>query len=85
MKKTLQAKHISDEDFLVAIREDCRRRSLEWGFESTMGITWLIAEILGVPTKVANAKAKSLIKRGIITGCTCGCRGDLEIVIKESE
>ena len=82
MNKDLQAKDISAESFLAAIREDCRRRSLEWGHETSWGVTWNVADILGIPTKVANAKAKALIRQGIITGCTCGCRGDLEIVEK---
>lgn len=80
MNKTLQAKDISEEAFLAAIREDCRRRSLERKMDVKFGVTWNVAEILGVPVKVANAKAKSLIRRKIISGCTCGCRGDLEIV-----
>lgn len=33
----------------------------------------------GTPEKVAMAKLKSMIKRGIIDGCTCGCRGDFHI------
>lgn len=28
------------------------------------------------PPKVVLAKMKSLIKRGIVQGCCCGCRGD---------
>lgn len=29
-----------------------------------------------MPRKVVQAKAKSLIRRGLADGCTCGCRGD---------
>lgn len=32
-----------------------------------------------VPPKVALAKLKSMVKRGVIKGCTCGCRGDFEL------
>jgi hypothetical protein len=32
------------------------------------------------PDKVVLAKAKRLVKRGLISGCTCGCRGDFEIM-----
>lgn len=32
-----------------------------------------------VPAKVVLAKAKRLVKRGLIDGCTCGCRGDFEV------
>lgn len=37
-------------------------------------------EYPGVPPKLMLAKAKGLIKRGIIDGCACGCRGDFEVV-----
>jgi hypothetical protein len=33
----------------------------------------------GTPEKVALAKMRSLIKRGLVAGCACGCRGDFEI------
>lgn len=38
-----------------------------------------ISDVPGVPAKVTLAKARRLIKRGLITGCACGCRGDYEI------
>lgn len=34
----------------------------------------------GVPPRLIMAKARALIKRGIITGCACGCRGDFQVV-----
>lgn len=34
------------------------------------------------PPKVVQAKCRSLIKRGLITGCACGCRGDFWIAYK---
>ena len=33
-------------------------------------------EMTGYPEKVIRAKAWRLIKRGLIDGCCCGCRGD---------
>ena len=33
-------------------------------------------DIPAMPLKVVLAKAKALIRRGLITGCACGCRGD---------
>lgn len=41
-----------------------------------------IARALGLGSdkeKVLLAKLKRLIKRGLITGCACGCRGDFEL------
>lgn len=39
----------------------------------------------GTPAKVALAKMRSLIKRGLVSGCPCGCRGDFEITQKGSD
>lgn len=33
----------------------------------------------GTPPKVFLAKMSSLIRRGLIDGCTCGCRGDFRL------
>lgn len=32
-----------------------------------------------IPPKVLLAKARSLLKRGLLGGCGCGCRGDFHI------
>jgi len=37
------------------------------------------------PHKVALSKMKSLYKRKLVDGCTCGCRGDFEITDKGLE
>lgn len=34
------------------------------------------------PRKVALTKMKALIRRGLVKGCGCGCRGDFEITAK---
>ena len=39
----------------------------------------LVSDVPGVPAKVTLAKARRLIKRGLIDGCACGCRGDYQI------
>jgi len=36
----------------------------------------------GTPPKLVLAKMRMLIKRGLATGCGCGCRGDFEITEK---
>ena len=43
-----------------------------------------------MPTNLASeklilAKMKQLIKRGLVDGCACGCRGDFEITSKGEE
>ena len=40
--------------------------------------TVLEAMPAGTPPKVALAKMRSLIRRGLVEGCGCGCRGDFE-------
>lgn len=34
----------------------------------------------GLPPKVVLAKAKRLLRRAVIDGCACGCRGDFEVL-----
>lgn len=34
------------------------------------------------PPKVVRAKVKNLLARGLVAGCACGCRGDLELTPK---
>lgn len=36
----------------------------------------------GTPNKVLRAKMRSLVRRDLIGGCDCGCRGDFEITDK---
>ena len=39
----------------------------------------------GTPRKLVIAKMRTLIGRGLATGCACGCRGDFEITQKGIE
>lgn len=32
-----------------------------------------------IPTKLILSSLRSLVKRGLVEGCCCGCRGDFEI------
>lgn len=36
----------------------------------------------GTPGKLVLAKMRMLIRRGVVKGCPCGCRGDFEITPK---
>lgn len=36
----------------------------------------------GVPRKLALAKMRGLIKRGLVDGCCCGCLGDFSLTPK---
>ena len=37
---------------------------------------------LGTPDKLVLAKMRQLMRRGLVDGCGCGCRGDFEITAK---
>ena len=65
----MKASDISTEMFLFAIRQ-CARAPGSWT------LRWEVAQVLGYPDKVVLAKARKLIKQGVIGGCACGCRGD---------
>ena len=39
---------------------------------------------VGTPEKVALAKMRALIKKGLVDGCGCGCRGDFRLTDKGS-
>lgn len=82
MNKTIQAKHISDRELLIAIRSAQRKqqqRSEYWAslpLDTVWSVTGDIEEELPYPPKVIRAKLASAVKRKLIDGCTCGCRGD---------
>lgn len=41
---------------------------------------WDLSEVFpAVPAKLMVAKCARLVGRGLLTGCTCGCRGDFEL------
>lgn len=77
------AKEIPDDLFIRAVAE-CSKASA-WG-NSTSWATrydvevWLSEHLGGpVPWKVVVAKARAVIKKGRMEGCTCGCRGDFDL------
>jgi hypothetical protein len=72
----MKASDVADSVFLGVV-EDVRRHDRRWT------LCWdLEAALPGIPPKVLRAKARALIRRGLLTGCTCGCRGDYELTAK---
>ena len=67
-----KASDISDVAFIRAVIEVGRGRPSNWADR------WGVGEDLGIgeKPKLVLAKARSLIRRGLIDGCTDGCRGD---------
>jgi hypothetical protein len=67
----MKAADVSDAVFLAYVDEHAAAHPEMMG-----AIYWVMAEELKLPAKIVLAKARSLIKRGLIEGCCCGCRGD---------
>lgn len=87
----MQAKDIPDLLLLQAIDSLSRQVRMAGDFTALVGddytavgmvdphwvFTWdLEKELPEYPWKVLLAKCRKLIKRGLLDGCTCGCRGD---------
>lgn len=90
----MQAKDIPDEAFLAVVREFNEGRApdkvLTWPGSDIpdylvtgprWAMVWDVAERLEAPEKVIRAKAAKLIRRGLLDGCACGCRGDFDVVV----
>ena len=55
-----------------------------WYFEDERDVRIAMPKNLA-SEKLILAKMRQLIKRGLVYGCTCGCRGDFEITQKGEE
>lgn len=82
----MQAKDIDDREFLSVIRE-CS--TLPWGsgMPNEKGYRWVHTWDIEAarpdwPYPVFQAKAKALIRRKLLSGCPCGCRGDYELTLE---
>jgi hypothetical protein len=70
----MQAKDIAERPILEFLR-DIHPRWATWA----RGWDHSIPAADSVPAKVLRAKMTALIRRKLVSGCTCGCRGDYEI------
>lgn len=79
MPKTIQAKDIDERPILEFLFERRQRlgKYYDWSCWYHPEFDALFPK--DVPYKVRRAKLKSMIDRGLIDGCTCGCRGDFMI------
>lgn len=73
-----KASDIPDTAFLEAVRRISTDGLIgtrsRWVFVSEMA-----EEFSPFPYKVVLAKFRQLVKRGLLDGCPCGCRGDIEL------
>lgn len=71
----MQCKDIPDVPVLSFLRS--LSRSGTWfDFKPLPDNTVVRAMPAGTPRKLVLAKMSMLIKRGLVDGCSCGCRGD---------
>ena len=75
----MQAKDISDDDFIAAVQVSSIANAKMWGLKDSWANRMDVAAILGVPDKLVIAKARKLIRQGRMDGCHCGCRGDFDL------
>lgn len=79
----MKAADIPDDEILGFIR-DCNEgrvpgKYFPYGEERWCFVWDLEERFPQYPWKVLMAKIKKLHKRGLIGGCTCGCRGDFAV------
>lgn len=72
-----QCKDIPTEPIIEFVRKHGGIGCNWFGNQYERSVTHAMPE--GTPPKLALAKMRQLIKRGLVTGCTCGCRGDFEL------
>jgi hypothetical protein len=73
-----QCKDIPDRTIL----EMLAKNPTQW--HNWCGTQWNVTEAMppGIPPKLVLAKMSMLIRRGVVDGCPCGCRGDFVITEK---
>jgi hypothetical protein len=74
----MQAKDIPERPILEFLRDNTHEFKWATWFKNTGGGMPSVRDVVGpdVPDKVLLAKMAALIKRGLVDGCDCGCRGD---------
>lgn len=81
MKSRMQAKDVPELPILEFLLTFKNKKWCNWfGDMYENSITRAIPE--GTPSKIILAKMRAMIKKGLVDGCTCGCRGDFVITPK---
>jgi hypothetical protein len=75
MNKTLQAKHLDEQEILRALQKQSQPMT-HWASGTDRSLPAAIPALRVVPEKVLRAKLGAMERRGLIDGCACGCRGD---------
>lgn len=67
---------VSDEPLLQQLPDGTVTDKSHYGHSSWAMVWDIELQFPAVPEKVVGAKLKTLMRRGLIDGCDCGCRGD---------
>lgn len=87
MKNKLQCKDILDKPILEFLLGLNGKWSNWFGNQFDNSVTHAMPMLAenGSQNKLALAKMRQLIKRGLVEGCGCGCRGDFVITDEGKE
>jgi hypothetical protein len=82
VNKSIQAKTISDDEMLAAIRAEQESLDDTGWREKSVDLRWtslweLQKRLEKYPPKVVLAKLRAMLRREVLYGCGCGCRGRL--------
>ena len=77
-----QCKDIPDKPIMVFLLKH-RGKWCNWYFGDERDVSQVMPT--GIPEKLVLAKMRMLVRRGLVKGCSCGCRGDFEITEKGEE
>jgi hypothetical protein len=78
----MQCKDIPDKPIMEFLLKH-KGKWCNWYFEDERDVHSAMPK--DTPEKLVLGKMRQLMKRGIVTGCCCGCRGDFEITPKGEE
>ena len=80
-----QCKDIPDLPILKFIRDNDPGTGVGWwDMQPRDGYQPTVRDAMppDIPDKLALAKMRMLMRRGLVNGCTCGCRGDFTLTDK---
>ena len=78
-----QCKHIPDKPIMEFLLEN-KGHWCNWNFGDERDVRNSMPKNLS-SEKLILSKMRQLMKRGLVDGCDCGCRGDFEITTKGEE
>lgn len=75
---------IPDQAIIDAINQCIDEKTIEYGSQALWAHIWdLTPKFPEFPERLVRAKLYKMIRAKKISGCTCGCRGDFEVIGQE--